>query len=139
MVLVRVQYSPTCPKCDKLLEELMRAGIQYGFEVLPEVVDSTFEPFYTKDDASKIYNEEWINKHGTPKQKELYKKAKQLVDMLGSQTVVPVIIIHWTHGSAERKIVVKGYQQATSEIGIRNLIKTIIALVKLEKKVYTRL
>ena len=136
-MIVKIQYRPNCPRCDKLIEELMVAGIEYGFEVLPELVDTTFEPFYTKDSASKIYNEEWIKKHGSKKQKELYKKAKPLVDMLGKTTATPVLEISWNYGLADRTLVIKGFSEETGKVGIRNIVRTILALLRVEKAIAT--
>lgn len=132
-MMVKVQFSPSCPKCDRLLEELFRAGIEYGFEVLPEVIDTSLEPLYTKDSASKIYNEEWIQKHGSRKQKELYKKAKPIVDMIGQTTTTPVIEITWNYGQTDRSLVIKGFAKDLGEKGIRNLIRTILVLLRLER------
>jgi len=136
-VIVKVQYSPSCPKCDRLLEELFRASIDYGFEVLPEIIDTSLEPLYTKDSASKIYNEEWIQKHGSKKQKELYKKAKPIVDMIGQTTVVPVVEVVWNYGQAERSLVIKGFSKDLSEKGIKNIVRTILLLLRLERTVST--
>ena len=138
-MIVKIQYTASCPKCDKLIEELMVAGIKYGFEVLPELVDTTFEPFYTKDSASKIYNEEWIKKHGTKKQKELYKKAKPIVDMLGKTTATPVVEITWNYGLTDRTVVIKGFSKETSGEGIKNIVRTILALLGVEKRIATPL
>jgi len=132
-MIVRVQISPSCPKCDALLEELFRAGIEYGFEVLPEVVDTTFEPLYLKDSASKIYNEEWIEKFGSKKQKELYKKAKPVVDMMGQTTATPVVEVTWYQGQIERSLVIKGFSKKLSEEGIKNIVKAILMLLRLER------
>jgi len=138
-MIVKIQYQPNCPRCDKLLEELMIAGIRYGFEVLPELVDVTLEPFYTKDSASKIYNEEWIKKHGSKKQKELYKKAKHIVDMLGKATATPVIEITWNYGLTDRSIVIKGFSEETGKDGIRNIVRTVLALIGVERRTATSL
>jgi len=132
-LMVKVQISPSCPKCDKLLEELFRAGIEYGFEVLPEIVDTTFEPFYTKDSASKIYNEEWIQKHGSKKQRELYKKAKPIVDIIGQTTATPVIEITWNYGQTDRSLVIKGFTKDLSEKGIKNIVRAVLMLLRLER------
>lgn len=134
-MLVKVYISPTCPKCDKLLEALIDAGIRYGFEVLPEFVETEFEPFYTKDPASKIYSEEWIQKHGTKKQKELLKKAKPIVEVLGRSTVVPVIEITWNYGLSDRSLVIKGFRKELTDKAIRNLVETVLRIVGLERRI----
>ena len=135
--MVKVQISPTCPKCDKLLEELMRAGIEYGFEVLPEIVETEFETYYTKDSASKIYSEEWIQKHGTRKQKELLKKAKPIVEMIGRTTVVPVIEVTWNYGLADRSIVIKGFKKELTDKAIKNIVRAVLTLLGVERSVST--
>lgn len=132
-MLVRVQISPACPKCDKLLEELFRAGIEYGFEVLPEVVETEFEVHYTKDEASKIYREDWIQKYGSEKQKKLLKEAKPIVTMIGRASVTPVIEIRWNYGLTDRSIVIKGFRKDVSDKAINNLIKAILILLKAER------
>lgn len=137
-MMVKVQIHPSCPKCDKLLEELYKASIEYGFEVLPEVVDTTFETFYTKDSASKIYDEEWIQKHGSKSQKKLYEKAKPIFDMVGATTVTPVIEVTWNYGLADRSIVIKGFSKDLSDKGIKNIVRAIIALLRVERAVSSR-
>jgi len=137
--MVKVQISPSCPKCDRLLEELLKAGIEYGFEVLPEIVETEFEPFYTKDSASKIYSEEWIQKHGTRKQKELLKKAKPIVKMIGRTTVTPVIEITWNYGLTDRVIVIKGFKKELSDKAIKNIVTAVLTLLGVERTVSTPL
>jgi len=139
MPIVKVQYTPGCPKCDELIERLMAAGVEYGFEVFPELVDTSFEPFYARDSASKIYNKEWIEKHGTKKQKKLYEEAGFLIDLLGSRSVTPVIEIVWHYGLSERKIVIKGFKKDLSEKGIENLVKTVLLLIGVERSASTPL
>ena len=131
--MVKVQISASCPKCDKLLEELFKASINYGFEVLPEIVDTSFEPHYTKDSVSKIYRGEWIQKHGSRKQKELYEKAKPIVEMIGQTTVTPVVEITWNYGQTDRSLVIKGFTKDLSEKGVRNIVRAIIMLLRLER------
>jgi len=133
-LMVKVQISPTCPKCDQLLEELYKAGIEYGFEVLPEFIDADFEPFYTKDSATKIYNEEWISKHGSKEQKELLKKAKPIIDFFGRGSVTPVIEVTWNYGRTDRVLVIKGFSKELSDKGIKNIVRMILALLNAERR-----
>lgn len=138
-MIVRVQISPTCPKCDRLLEELYRASIEYDFEFLPEFVETTLETHYLKDSATKIYNEDWIQKFGSEKQKKLYKEAKSVIDMMGQTTATPVIEIIWNQGQTDRSLVIKGFSKDLSEKGIKNLIRLILMLLRLERNTSTPL
>ena len=136
MVLVKLYYRPECPKCDELIEALMRLSAEVGFEFEPVLVDSSFEVFYTKDPASKIYSEDWINRFGTKEQKELYQKASPIFEMIHRTTITPVLEITWFYGAGERSVIIQGFSKGEkSDLGLRNIVRAIVQLVNLERNV----
>jgi thiol-disulfide isomerase/thioredoxin len=134
MVSVKLYYSPGCPKCDGLIEELSKASAEIGFEFEPVLVDTSSEIFYTRDPASKTYSKDWFDTFGTEKQKKLYEEAAQIIEFLGSSTAVPALEITWFHGGKNRTIVIKGFSKEHGEKGIANVISAIRLLIMLEKR-----
>ncbi len=135
MVSVKLYYRPGCPKCDMLIEELSRLSIELGFQFEPVLVDTSFEVFYTKDPASKIYeNPEWFEEYATEEQKKLYEEAKPIFDAIGRATIVPVIEIRWFYGLAERSIVIKGFSEKDARKALSNISAAILQLISLERR-----
>jgi len=121
-VVIRLQYSPTCPRCDELIEKLMEISARTGIEFIPELVSTALETHELVDEVSRTHSEEWIKRFGTDKQKALYEKAKILFKQLEESTVVPVLIIDWEDNGKRRQIVIKGFSKENMDVAIRNLI-----------------
>lgn len=128
-------YRPECPKCDEYIEILSELSAEIGFEFEPVLVDMNLEVFYTRDPVSRIYNWEWFDRFGTESQKELYKKAEPLFNILGSGSITPVLEITWFYGAGERSIIISGFSKEHSKKALSNIIKAIVQLIKLERQV----
>jgi len=134
VVLVRLYYKPSCPKCDELMEFLFRLSAEIGFDFEPVLVDTSFEVFYTKDPASKTYSGDWISSFGSEKQKKLYKEAKPIFDLIEGSTVTPVIEITWFNGLMERSVFIKGYSEEGRKKALTNIAEMILNLIQVERR-----
>jgi glutaredoxin len=124
-VTVRLQFRPTCPRCDELIEKLMEVSARTGIEFIPEMVSTELETHLASDEVHRTYSEEWMKEHGTQKQRALYEKAKPLFKYLEGSSTVPVLIVEWDDGGKKRQIIIKGFSQEKFDIAVKNLIYTI--------------
>jgi len=129
-VIMRLQYRPTCPRCDELLEMLIEISARTGIQFIPEMVGAELETHAVFDEVRKTYSEEWIKGFGTDKQKKLYEKAKTLFKYLEESSTVPVLVLEWDDGGKRRQLVIKGFLKEGSDTAIKNLIYVISRIAK---------
>lgn len=135
MVLVKLYYSPTCPKCDEFIEQLGKLSTRIGFDFVTELVNTEFEATYTKDPVSKIYSREWFENFGTEKQKKFYEEAAPFIEMIGQTTIVPALEIRWFYGIGERSIIISGFSEKDADKALNNIVRVIIQLINLERRI----
>jgi hypothetical protein len=121
-VTIRLQFRPTCPRCDELIEKLMEASARVGIEFIPEMVSTELETHLALDEVHRTYSEDWMKAHGSQKQKELYGKAKEIFKYLEGSSTVPVLIVEWDDGGKKRQLVIKGFTAENFDTAIKNLI-----------------
>jgi len=129
-VVMRLQYRPTCPRCDELIELLMEVSARTGVQFIPEMVGAELETHAVFDEVRKTYSESWIKNFGTDKQKKLYEKAKPLFMHLEESSTVPVLILEWDADGKKRQLVIKGFLKEGFETAIKNLIYVISEITK---------
>lgn len=131
-VEVILEYDPLCPRCTRLEPALRQLCRELSVPFIPRLASATSPVASYRQQISKTFTKEWIEKHGTPQQKRAAKKLSKALGYYAESSLAPVTIIRFHDGTTWNEIHIRGY--IPGDKGNETFMKNLAVLISQLKR-----